>query len=277
MDPLLFQQRFNAASAFARRFHQEGFDRPLPEQLLFRFNPIGISGPAVPPDLDPPPGYPTIDRRSCEELLTSREAIAQLWRGGLVPEWIDFRVTGHTSVATIIELDACALFLGDETRLMHQKEGWAPFHVVGFYPQHPGVQELPPRPAPTAGYGRDHPAILYLTGAEIPADQAVSVEIRHAIILCSDATTDQVVSLLRPARGTLRTLNLHGTSVDDSIFSSLPDFSRLYNVSLDETGVTQAAIDRFAAEHPSIALSPRPTGWHLSRDQGLPGPGGSLT
>jgi hypothetical protein len=66
--------------------------------------------------------------------------VAELWRDGRVPEWINLSVAGETGAATVIEVVCCGRFTDDDTRLYHDREGAPPFHVLGpaLPPQHDG-------------------------------------------------------------------------------------------------------------------------------------------
>jgi hypothetical protein len=98
-------------------------------------------------DGDPPqPGevrFPADSAAARAEALHRCDAatvVAELWRDGRVPEWVDVVVVGTTGAETVIELVCCGRFTDDQTRLYHRREGAPPSHVVGpvLPPEHDG-------------------------------------------------------------------------------------------------------------------------------------------
>jgi hypothetical protein len=67
--------------------------------------------------------------------------VAELWRDGHVPEWINVAVVSETGTATVIEVVCCGRFTNDDSRLYHSQEGAPPFHVLGpaLPPRHNGT------------------------------------------------------------------------------------------------------------------------------------------
>jgi hypothetical protein len=301
MDSLLFMHRFRAASAAARRMHLEQTGQELPEALLFQLNPFKPIRFRDPPELDPPPGCSPGGKDPHGEFLTAGETMAQLWRGGLVPEWVDFSVKGWTDEATIIEVWSSGLFLGNEDHLMHQREGWPPFHVLGNYSHLEGKVEPPEdlrwarKPVPKLAGKPDQEcgekpggtsgepsvkkmASVMMAGKEENLDDLeIGAEVIHALIFCARATTDQVLRFVDPVREQLQTLMVAGTAVDNTIFLALPSFSKLRTLNLKDTQVTQEAIDRCSEEHPYLLLDPRPTGWLFKKNNKNPGTGGVIS
>jgi hypothetical protein len=72
--------------------------------------------------------------------VDAQTVVAELWRDGRIPEWINLSVVGETGAATLIEVVCCGRFTGDDTRLYHAAEGAPPFHVLGpaLPPRHDG-------------------------------------------------------------------------------------------------------------------------------------------
>src|SRR5690348_11372818 len=85
---------------------------------------------------DPSPGevrFPEDSARGRATALSRCDAdtaIAQLWRDGRVPEWVNMAVVDETGVATVIEIVWCGRFTDDDDRLYHRAEGAPPFHVL---------------------------------------------------------------------------------------------------------------------------------------------------
>ena len=71
---------------------------------------------------------------------TAEQAVAELWREGRVPEWIDVSVIGETGSTTLIQLQCCGRFTADDQRLYHQQGGRPPFQIEGpsFPPRYDG-------------------------------------------------------------------------------------------------------------------------------------------
>ncbi|MBU2666592.1 hypothetical protein KOI35_24085 [Actinoplanes bogorensis] len=138
MDRDVFAGRLHASAeaawAFARKFVAE----ELPAPLLFRVR-LNQSYDGNPPE----PGEVRFPQDSTRFLskCDAATAVAELWRDGRVPEWIDVAVVDETGSATVIELVCCGRFTDDNSRLYHAREGRPPFHVVGpaLPPHHDGT------------------------------------------------------------------------------------------------------------------------------------------
>jgi hypothetical protein len=127
----LFKQRFHDAAARARDFARRYLEEPLPEALSFHL----YLNQSV--DLYASSDFKLFPEDSSEvhavklKHLSAEEVLATLWREGLVPQWVNLTVVGETGNTTLIEVLACGRFIGDEARLYHADEGYAPFHVLG--------------------------------------------------------------------------------------------------------------------------------------------------
>ncbi|GAB3825190.1 hypothetical protein ACFPIJ_36815 [Dactylosporangium cerinum] len=136
MDRDEFAARFAASAAAARAVALPMVIEPLPEPLLFRVR-LNQSYDGNPPA----PGerrYPqdgSMERAVALHRCDAETAIAELWRDGHVPQWINVAVVGETGDATVVELVCCGR----------------------FDPSPQGPVKLPPFNVggPTMGFGRD--------------------------------------------------------------------------------------------------------------------------
>jgi len=124
--------RFVEAAASARSFAQGYVIEDLPEALVFRVR-LNQSYDGHPPR----PGevrFPVdggLDRAVALLRCDAETVVAELWRDGLVPEWVNLTVVGETGAATVVEVVCCGRFTADDAVLYHAREGWPPFHVLG--------------------------------------------------------------------------------------------------------------------------------------------------
>ncbi|MBV1849319.1 hypothetical protein [Catellatospora tritici] len=138
MDKDTFTSRFRQAAEMAHRFAQTMISEPLPDALSFRVR-LNQSYDGHPPR----PGEVRFPEDSSWEKASSLHrvdlatAVAQLWRDGRVPEWINVMVTSETGTETVFEVVCCGRFTGDDEHLYHEREGMPPFHALGPW--------LPPR------------------------------------------------------------------------------------------------------------------------------------
>jgi hypothetical protein len=134
----VFAARFTASAQAAWAFGRELIAEELPAVLMFRV-PLNQSYDGHPPQ----PGevrFPQDSGQHRAAALNKCDAqtvVAELWRDGRVPEWINLSVVGETGAETVIEVVCCGRFTDDDTRLYHAGEGAPPFHVLG--------PALPPR------------------------------------------------------------------------------------------------------------------------------------
>ncbi|MEV4533013.1 hypothetical protein AB0J82_04185 [Asanoa sp. NPDC049518] len=132
MDREVFAARFVEAAASARAFAQRHVVEDLPEALVFRLR-LNQSYDGHPPR----PGevrFPAdsgIDRATALLRCDAETVVAELWRDGRVPEWVNLSVVSETGAATVVEVVCCGRFTADEAVLYHAREGWPPFHVLG--------------------------------------------------------------------------------------------------------------------------------------------------
>ncbi|SNT65944.1 hypothetical protein SAMN05421812_12941 [Asanoa hainanensis] len=132
MDRALFAARFADAAAFAREFAQRYVMEELPSSLVFRVR-LNQSHDGHPPRAGEMrfPGDSGLDRARALLRCDAETAVAELWRDGRVPEWVNLAVVGETGAATVIEVVCCGRFTADEAVLYHAREGWPPFHALG--------------------------------------------------------------------------------------------------------------------------------------------------
>jgi len=131
MDRDTFTARFHTASAAARDYAQEFVHEPLPEPLRYRLrlNSSYDENPRVGDEVVYPEDS-AFARAAGLHDVGADEVLAELWRGGRVPEWINLTVIGERGASTLIEVRACGRFSGLASQLYHAEEGDSPFHVV---------------------------------------------------------------------------------------------------------------------------------------------------
>ena len=128
----VFARRLHAAAIAARDFAREFIQEALPDPMQFRLR-LNSSY-----DGNPRVGDEVVFREDssfqrAEQLRTCDEdhVVAELWRNGHVPEWIDVAVIGETGSATLLQLMCCGRFTAQDELLYHAWEGRPPFHVTG--------------------------------------------------------------------------------------------------------------------------------------------------
>lgn len=131
MNRDVFHRRFEIAAKLARDFAQEFLKELLPTDLRFRLR-LNQSY-----DANASEGHrlfpkdSSLDRAIELSNVSSDEFVRELWRDGLVPQWVNMNVIGVTETATLIEILACGRFTADEDDLYHIQEEIPPFHVLG--------------------------------------------------------------------------------------------------------------------------------------------------
>ncbi|WP_238006732.1 hypothetical protein KZZ52_24075 [Dactylosporangium sp. AC04546] len=143
MDRDVFIARFAAAAQAAWVLGQEYIAEELPPQLRFRVR-LNQSYDGHPPQAGEVryPQDSAHHRAVALNKVDAQTVVAELWRNGRVPEWVNLSVVGETGAATVIEVVCCGRFTNDDTRLYHTGEGTPPFHVLGpaLPPQHDGAR-----------------------------------------------------------------------------------------------------------------------------------------
>lgn len=130
MEREAFAQRFRDASAKARDFARECVEEPLPDAMVFRVRlNASYDGHALHADERTFPEDDVV--AVARTLRTSDEVVQLLWRGGLVPEWVNLDVVGEIGDATVLEVVSCGRFTANLSLLYHEHEGFPPFHVLG--------------------------------------------------------------------------------------------------------------------------------------------------
>lgn len=130
MDRDTFAERFYEAATQTREFAKQFVEERLPDALRFRvlLNQSHDAGPR----LDDERLYPedsSEERATGLRCCTADRVVTELWRGGMVPEWVDLSVIGLVKKKTIIEVRCCGRFTANEARLYHEEAGLPPFHV----------------------------------------------------------------------------------------------------------------------------------------------------
>lgn len=201
VERAVFSQRFRDASAVARDFARRYIEEPLPEPLLFRLrlnasfdgNPLHEDERVFPEDSDRQPA-----RRLSR--CTAEEVVDVLWRDAMVPEWVNLSVICDAGTATLVEVLACGRFTANDGLLYHQREGRAPFHVLG--------------PSLPAGFEQGQKFSIYHRSACMNRDE---------------------FSLVAPNAAKVWSLELSGEDFDDEMIASLPAFPRLHVLALEDS------------------------------------------
>ena len=103
----------------------------LPERLVFRVRlNQSYDGHAPRPGEVRFPADSAPDRAVALHRCDAATVVAELWRDGRVPEWINVTVVDETGAETVVEVVCCGRFTDDDARLYHAWEGAPPFHVL---------------------------------------------------------------------------------------------------------------------------------------------------
>lgn len=138
----MFAARFAASARGAWQFAQSLVSEELPEPLVFRVRlNQSYDGHAPKPGELRFPEDGTHRRAVALNRCDADTVVAELWRDGHVPEWVNVAVVSETGTATVVEVVCCGRFTNDDSRLYHSEEGAPPFHVLGpaLPPRHDGT------------------------------------------------------------------------------------------------------------------------------------------
>jgi hypothetical protein len=190
MDRETFRHHFATAAARARDYARTSVAEPLPEAVRFRLRlNSSYDGNPLRDDQIVYPADGSFERARALHDVNFDEALAELWREGRVPEWVDLVVVGETGEATLIEALVCGRFTADDQGLYHQGTGHPPFSALG--------------PAPPA----DHP-------------EGRTFSIHHACECWGPAELDRAATF----GPEVRALELVGATFDDERLARLPPF-----------------------------------------------------
>lgn len=142
MDREVFAARFAASARAAWEFAQSLVAEELPEPLVFRVRlNQSYDGQAPRPGELRFPEDGSHRRAAALSRCDADTVVAELWRDGHVPEWVNVAVVSETGTATVVEVVCCGRFTHDDSRLYHSEEGAPPFHVLGpvLPPRHDGT------------------------------------------------------------------------------------------------------------------------------------------
>lgn len=131
MERALFSARLRTAAERARDFARNFIEEQLPDAIVFRvhFNQSYDGNATAEFKLFPADSSMELALKTKE--ISLEGAIDVLWRGGLVPQWVDVQVAGESGATTIVDLRACGRFIADESRLYYVWTDVAPFGVKG--------------------------------------------------------------------------------------------------------------------------------------------------
>ncbi|MES9536577.1 hypothetical protein [Actinomadura sp. NPDC000600] len=142
MNREVFAARFAASTRAAWEVAQSLVSEDLPEPLVFRVR-LNQSYDGHPPQSGEL-RFPEDSARNRAVELSRCDAetvVAELWRDGHVPEWVNVAAVSETGTATVVEVVCCGRFTSDDSRLYHSEEGTPPFHVLSpvLPPRHDGT------------------------------------------------------------------------------------------------------------------------------------------
>lgn len=135
---------------------------------------------------------------TCDE----QQVVAELWRDGRVPEWIDVAVMGETGTATLLQLLCCGRFTAQDDLLYHVREGRPPFHV---------------------------------TGPALPVDHEDGR--KFSIYDRSECWSLRELDHLRAHAQEVWSLELVGRAFDDAALGALPDLARMELLELEASSI----------------------------------------
>lgn len=138
----MFAARFAASAEAARQFAQSLVSEELPEPLAFRVRlNQSYDGHAPRPGELRFPEDSAHHRAVALNRCDAETVVAELWRDGHVPEWVNIAAVSETGAATVVEVVCCGRFTNDDSLLYHTEEGAPPFHVLGpaLPPKHDGT------------------------------------------------------------------------------------------------------------------------------------------
>jgi hypothetical protein len=204
----------------------------LPAELVYRVR-LNQSADGL---ATPRPGerrYPQdggLDRARALRHCDESTAVAELWRDGLAPEWVNVSVLDETGSETVVELVCCGRFTADESRLYHEREGAPPFHVLG--------PVLPPQ-----GHGERF-SIHHRSECWDFADAArlagVADRVRQLSLWTGELDTDALAPL--PDLPALEVLEHRACALGADALSSFARFPRLRQLDLRLLNDTEFAV-----------------------------------
>lgn len=132
MKKEVFAARLRKAAEKSRDFSRRYLEEELPDEMRFRLrlnssydgNPLHEDERVFPED-------GSSERAAQVRSLSADEVVAELWRDGEVPEWLDISVMGLLGPATLMHIMCCGRFTSNENLLYHRRQGLAPFSVHG--------------------------------------------------------------------------------------------------------------------------------------------------
>lgn len=130
MDPWTFEDRLIEATAFALSFAHEFVRRPLPGNAAYLVYPNQSYDGHARADFETVyPGDSLPDLRDHLGPWSAIEAVAYLFRGGEVPEWIDISVEAVDRSRTMFALRCCGRYTAREDLLYYRERGLPPFGI----------------------------------------------------------------------------------------------------------------------------------------------------
>ena len=131
MDRALFERRFLHATTRARDFARRFVEEKLPDAMRFRVHLNSSCDLHAASEFRLFPEDSSASRAFATKWLDADGAIEELFRDGLVPQWIDVQVVSENGDVTVLDLLACGRFTDDEERLYYTWTDVAPFGVKG--------------------------------------------------------------------------------------------------------------------------------------------------
>ncbi len=220
MDRILFQQRFEQASARAREFARRFVEEALPDELCLRVQlNASYDGNPLRGDEVVYPGDAGTERARGLVRCRVDQAVEALWRDGKVPEWINLSVIGVRPEATVLEALCCGRYTAQEELLYHKPGGLPPFHILG--------------PALPVGYEESSRFSLYESSE---CDSLADVERLH------------------PHAAKVRMLTLSGAAATDAGLGCLPVLGRLEVLELHEGRLSEHGLEPLVRQRRLVTL-----------------------
>ncbi len=134
MDRRAFMLNFSAAADKVVEFTRLFITDSIPDDVVFRLYPnCSYDGNPLVGDeeLFPQDSAPLTEAKPYLGPMPFQDAVAFLWRGGKVPEWVDVSIEDVIDSQSLVGLACCGRFTAETQRLYHAWGGIPPFSVKG--------------------------------------------------------------------------------------------------------------------------------------------------
>jgi hypothetical protein len=129
VDRSTFEQHTIVAVAQARAFALRFTNHPLPDDVLIQ---LVLNASCDAHARADETLYPLDSARDPSTLarLSISDVVAELWRDGTVPEWINVSVSARGERFTLVTAECCGRFTGNDANLYYRDRGMPPFHIL---------------------------------------------------------------------------------------------------------------------------------------------------